>query len=256
MAFHGRVALVTGAASGMGRLSAERLARAGAQVAAVDLHAGPLAELAAAHPTLCAFPCDVADPAAVAALVKEVEAGLGPIDRVTHAAAIAPTGLLAEQPAEEVMRLMRINYGGTVNVALAALPGMLARGRGDLILYASLAGWLPSPWLGAYSATKFAVTAFAEVLHHENRGKGVRFACVCPPVVATPLLDQMGRGARDMIDASPKIEPEEVVDAIEDALERGRFLVFPGRGSSTVWRLRRFLPGLLWRRLHAMAPPR
>jgi short-subunit dehydrogenase len=137
-----------------------------------------------------------------------------------------------------------------VNVALATLPGMLARGRGDLIFYASLAGWLPSPYLGAYSATKFAVTAFAEVLYHENRGRGVRFACVCPRVVDTPLLDQMGPGATDMIDASPKIRPDEVVDAIEDALERGQFFVFPGRGTTMVWRLRRFLPGLIWRRVH------
>ena len=100
----------------------------------------------------------------------------------------------------------------------------------------------------------FAVTAFAEVLYHENRGKGVRFACVCPPVVATPLLEQMGRAARGMVDASAKIQPEEVVDAIEDALERGRFLVFPGRGTSVAGRLRRILPGLLWRRIHQLTP--
>jgi NAD(P)-dependent dehydrogenase (short-subunit alcohol dehydrogenase family) len=250
MAFHGRVALVTGAASGMGRLSAERLGRAGAQVAALDCNEAALRELGSAVPGVRPFACDVADAAAVAAVVKEVESQLGPIERVTHAAAIAPTGLLVEQPAEEILRLMRINYGGTVNVVHAALPAMLARGRGDVIFYASLAGWLPSPYLGAYSATKFAVAAYAEVLYHENRGRGVRFACVCPPVVDTPLLQQMGRGAREMIHGSPKIPPEEVVDAIEDALERARFWVFPGRGTTIAWRLRRMLPGLLWRRMH------
>jgi short-subunit dehydrogenase len=251
MAFHGRVALVTGAASGMGRLSAERLARQGAQVAAVDRNEAGLRELAAAAGAgVRAFPCDVADAAAVASLVSEVEAGLGPIDRVTHAAAISPSGLLAEQDAADVVRVMRINYGGTVNVVHAALPGMLARGRGDVIVFGSLAGWLPSPFLGAYSATKFAVNSFAEVLYHENRGRGVRFACVCPPAVDTPLLDQVKGAARAMVDSTPAIRPEEVLDAIEDALERGRFWVFPGRGTSVAWRLRRFVPGLLWRRLH------
>ncbi len=251
MAFHGRVALVTGAASGMGRLSAERLAREGAEVAAVNRNEPGLRHLAAAAGAgVRAFPCDVSDAAAVAGLMREVESTLGPIDRVTHAAAIAPSGLLAEQDAADVVRLMRINYGGTVNVMHAALPGMLARGRGDVILFGSLAGWLPSPWLGAYSATKFAVNVYAEVLHHENRGRGVRFACVCPPVVDTPMLDQMKDGAREMIAATPPIRPDEVLDAIEDALERGRFWVFPGRGTSVAWRLRRFLPGLLWRRLH------
>jgi hypothetical protein len=68
--------------------------------------------------------------------------------------------------------------------------------------------------------------------------------------VDTPLLQQMSAGALPMIESSPKIRPEEVLDSIEPALEENRLFVFPGRGTSTVWRLRRLAPALLWRRLH------
>ena len=81
---------------------------------------------------------------------------------------------------------MDINYSGVVNVAKAALPPMLERGEGDFISFASMAGWLPTLYMGAYDASKFAVVAFSEILYHENRNRGVRFACVCPPPVRTP----------------------------------------------------------------------
>ena len=247
MAFRGRVALVTGAGSGMGQLAAQRLADGGAHVAAIDVNEQGLEETAAGRSSVRTFCCDVTDRRGIQALVRGVEAELGAIDRVMNAAAIAPSGLLAEQDVETIQRVMDINYGGVVNVTKAVLPGMLERRSGDLVNFASLAGWLPSPHLGAYSASKFAVVAFSEVLHHENRNSGVRMACVCPPVVDTPLLAQ---ATAKSIASATMIQPEEVVDAIEDALERGEFWVFPGKGTRWVWRLRRFLPGLLWRRLH------
>jgi short-subunit dehydrogenase len=89
------------------------------------------------------------------------------------------------------------------------------------------------------------------VLYHENRNKGVRFACVCPPPVATPLLQQ-GRDTvwPKLLDEAPPIEPDEVLDAIERTLERDKFWVFPGRGTAAGWRARRWLPSLIWNRIH------
>jgi NAD(P)-dependent dehydrogenase (short-subunit alcohol dehydrogenase family) len=249
MAFRGKVALVTGAASGMGRLAARRLAAGGAQVAAFDVNEAGLretrGETAAIRPTVV----DVTDARAVAVAVRQVESELGPVDRVMNAAAIMPTERLLNQDADLINRIMAINYGGTVNVTMAVLPGMLSRGQGDLVNFASVAGWLPTLHFGAYNASKFAVVAFTEVLYHENRGRGVRFACVCPPPVATPLLDQ-AKSQPKILAEVPPIPPERVLDAIERDLERGRLMVYPDRNAAaTVW-LRRHLPRLTWWNVH------
>jgi NAD(P)-dependent dehydrogenase (short-subunit alcohol dehydrogenase family) len=251
MAFEGRVAFITGGGSGMGRLAARNLARDGALVAALDVSEAGLAETAQGCEGIATYRVDVTDAAAVAAAVKQVEADLGPIDRVYNAAAIMPTGTLLDQDLASIHQIMAINYGGVVNVAKATLPGMLARGRGDLVNFASMAGWLPVLYLGAYNASKFAVVAFSEVLYHENRGRGVRFACVCPPPVATPLLKQAEENVWPRIfDEAPPIDPQQVLDAIERTLEADRLWVFPGRGTKLAWRMRRWFPGVLWRRVH------
>jgi len=249
MAFQGKVALVTGAASGMGRLAARRLASGGAEVAALDVNEAGLRETRGDNARIRTFAVDVTDPRAVAETVRAVESALGPIDRVLNAAAIMPTDRLMDQDAELVNRILAINYGGTVNVTYAVLPGMLERRRGDLVNFASVAGWMPSLHFGAYNASKFAVVAFTEVLAHENRARGVRFACVCPPPVATPLLDQ-AKSQPKVLTQLPPIAPETVLDAIERDLERGKLMVFPDRNAAiTVW-MRRHLPGLLWRYIH------
>lgn len=245
-----RVLFITGAGSGMGQLSAQRALAEGWSVAAVDVNRAGL-DLLGDSPRLLKLPLDITDAAAVAAAVDQAERQLGPITRVVNAAAIMPLGRLTEQPLDTIHRIMAINYGGLVNVTRAALPNMLARGQGDFISYASMAGHWPILYFGAYSAAKAAVVAFTETLYHENRDSGVRFVCVCPPPVATPLLKQ----AHDtvwpkMLDQLPPISAESVLADIERALARGRFWSFPGPFSALVWRLRRWLPGLMWRQVH------
>jgi len=247
MAFHGKVALVTGAASGMGRLAAQRLASAGASVAALDVDEEGLRQTASGFRTVRSWAVDVSNGQALTTAVEEAERELGPIDRAVHAAAIMPTDLLLDQDRDTIHRVMEVNYGGTVNLTRATLPRMVERGAGDLVLFASLAGWVPAPHFGAYNASKFAVVAFADVLRQENRRSGVRFACVCPPPVETPLLAQATSNPKFLHRLRP-LSPDQVLNSVETALERGRFWVFPGRGTTLAWRARRLLPGLLWRR--------
>lgn len=249
MSFEGKVALITGAGSGMGRLASQRMSAAGATVVGLDLNEEGLRETARQCDRFEAVPLDVTDERATAEAVAKVEREVGPISRVMNAAAIMPTGLLLDQDARLVNRIMEINYGGTVNVTMAALPAMKARGEGDLVNFASIAGWYPSLHFGAYNASKFAVVAFTEVLHHENRGSGVRFACVCPPPVATPLLDQAKSNPK-ILEGMPPIEPGQVLDAIERDLGRGRLMVFPDRSSRMTYTLRRFLPRFMWSLSH------
>src|SRR6476659_1280625 len=130
MAFRGKVALVTGAASGMGQLAAWRLAAGDATVIAVDVNEEGLARTARRAPNVHTHLCDVTDHNGVEQLVKEVEAEHGPIERLMNAAAIAPAGPLLEQPFEEIQRLIEINYLGLVSLTKAVLPLMIDRHRG------------------------------------------------------------------------------------------------------------------------------
>lgn len=243
---------ITGAGSGMGRLAARRALEAGHQVAAVDVNAAGLADLGDSE-RLLKLTVDITQFEQVSAAVMRVEAHLGAIDRVVNSAAIMPLGLLTEQPNATIHRIMSINYGGLVNVAQAALPTMFGRGRGQFVSFSSSAGHIPVLYMGAYDASKSAVNAFTEVLHHENLGRGVQFCCVCPPPVATPLLDQARATVwPKMFDISPALTAAQVLDAMEDALARKVFWVFPGAKLRQVLFLRRLMPNLLWKKIHAI----
>ena len=250
MTRNGQVVLITGAGSGMGQLAARNMADAGANIAALDIDEAGLAQTAEGRPGITPLPCDVTNASAVAAAAKQVETEIGPIERVFAAAAIMPTGKLLDQDTATVQRIMDINYGGVVHPVHATLPAMLERGRGDLVLFASMAGWQPVLLLGAYNASKFAVVAFNEVLAHENRNRGVRFACVCPPVVATPLLDQAKDAWPKIFDEMKPINPQTVLDTIEKTLDDGSFWVFPGKTTRMGWRMRRWFPRLGWKQIH------
>jgi NAD(P)-dependent dehydrogenase (short-subunit alcohol dehydrogenase family) len=252
MAVEIKVALVTGAASGMGRKTAERLADRGVAVGALDVNTEGLAEVAAGRATLHPYTCDVSDLAAVEKVVDDIERNLGPIDRVVHCAAIMPGAPLLQHGAEMVTRVMRINYGGTVNVVQATLPRLLKRKRGDLICYGSVAAYALTPRLGAYCASKAAVNAFMEVLIHEQTDSGVRIHLACPPMVDTPLIKQAADdGPRSMRGAARNsklvAKPEVVVDAIENALESGSAISYPLFWAKFMYWTRRISPALLWR---------
>tara|TARA_R110000823_G_scaffold144958_4_gene275078 strand:- start:31 stop:756 length:726 start_codon:yes stop_codon:yes gene_type:complete len=236
----------------MGREAARRFAARGATVALFDVNTAGMQETSSGFDNIHAWPVDVTDFGAVRAAVAEVEARLGPVEALYNAAAIMPFGLLVEQDNAIIHKQMAINYGGLVNITQAVLPGMLARGRGDFVSFASMAGWIPMLKTGAYTASKFAVRAFTETLYHENLHSGVRFACVCPPAVATPLLQQ-GRDSdwpKMLEDQAAPIEPGAVIDAIESCLAKGKFFVYPTRDAKIGVLMRRFLPGLIWKQVH------
>jgi NAD(P)-dependent dehydrogenase (short-subunit alcohol dehydrogenase family) len=252
MAISKNVVLITGGGSGMGREAARRFAAEGATVALFDVNAAGMAETVGSFDSIHSWTVDMTDFAAVCAAVRAVEEKLGPVERLYNCAAIMPFGLLVEQPNAIIHKQMAINYGGLVNITQAVLPGMLQRGRGDFVSFASMAAIIPMIYSGGYTASKFAVRAFTETLYHENRNSGVRFACVCPPAVATPLLQQ----ARDTVwpkmleNQGTPIAPRVVIDAIEAALKKGKFFVYPNRDAKIGVFMRRLFPGLIWKQVH------
>ncbi|MFI6518904.1 SDR family NAD(P)-dependent oxidoreductase [Spirillospora sp. NPDC050679] len=211
-----RTALVTGAAGGLGALAAQRLAAAAWDVVAVDLDAAGLARTAGRSPNLHTRMCDVTDPAAVERVVAEA----GPVHRVVHAAAISPLGAALEQPLADVERVLRVDYLGTVHVARATMPGMLERGRGELIVFSSLAAWVPGHLTSAYAAAKAAVNAFVESLYQETAGGGVTIRCVCPRQVDTPMYRKIAAEHPAATAGMRGMPPGLVLDAVERSLAR------------------------------------
>ena len=251
MAFKGKVALITGGGSGMGRTAARLLAKQGASVAILDGNEEGLKETAESSDTIYPFVIDITDTDALHALVEQVERDLGPLDRIANAAAIMPFGKLLEQDPKVQLKLMQINYGGLVNVATAALPNMIQRGKGDFISFSSMSGVIPGLMMGGYCATKAAVQMYTEILYHENLNSGIRFVCACPPPVSTPLWKQAEATVMPkLIEGGETLTPEQVLEDIEQCLDAGEFLSMPGKGTKFGYKMRRFLPGQIWKHTH------
>ena len=250
-----KTALVTGAASGMGRMTAQRLAAAGYRVAAVDLNEAGLAETSHRSPNMNTYTCDVSDPAAVGAVVDKVRAELGPIEHLVHAAALCRVGSALTHDVSEMRRVMEVNYLGTINLCQAVIPAMKVAGSGTVVLFASLAGWLPSPGLGAYSASKFAVVGYTDVLSRNSPGP-VCGCSVCPPHVETPLLDGIRETDAAVVAGQSGMSPEKVLDVMEKALANPKspLFVFPGQARPLVL-ARRFVPNLLRKQVARMVTP-
>mgnify|MGYP000002878991 CR=1 FL=1 len=255
MAYTGNVALVTGGGSGMGRVAAQTFASSGAKVAIFDLNSAGMQETAHSHGSIHSYTVDITSADAVNAAVAQVEQELGPIDRVLNCAAIMPFGKILEQEAAVIHKLMDINYGGFVNITKATLPQMIERGAGEFVSFASMAGIQPALMMGAYNATKAAVAMLTEVVYHENRDSGVKFACVCPPPVATPLLQQGKDTAWPKLmqqQEGTELQPIEVIEEVEASLAKGEFWVFPGKSTRMGYRMRRWFPNYTWNYIHKL----
>ena len=195
MRFAGRIAVVTGAASGIGKATALRLAAEGAAVAAVDRHLAGAEETAAAirarDGRARAYACDVADSAQVAAAAQAIVADLGPVDVLANVAGIgdAVGTDITELDDARWNQVLAVNLSGAFFWCRALLPGMAARGRGAVVSVSSLAGRSKSANGGpAYTASKAGVLGLTRHLAFDYGPRGVRVNAICPGGVDTPLL--------------------------------------------------------------------
>jgi 3-oxoacyl-[acyl-carrier protein] reductase len=204
-----RTALVTGGSRGIGRATCVRLAQAGASVAinyasdeAAARDALRLVEAEGARGQI--VQADVSDPAEVARMVGETERGLGPVDLMVTAAGIAPTEVKGEVPFETWRQVMAVNLDGTFLSVMAVKDGMIARGFGRIVCFASIAGLRPRPAMLAYGTSKAAVIGFARSCS-EAFAPAVRINCIAPGLIDTDMPARSLTPAirQRMVDATP-----------------------------------------------------
>jgi short-subunit dehydrogenase len=220
----GRVIIVTGASSGIGRATAVRLARGGAKVVACARDVERLEEVAAETPGIEPRRCDVTSAQERAALVDGVLARHGRIDALVNNAGVGWEGLVEEMESGDVEQLVNTNVTALIDLTRLVLPGMLERGAGHIVMTSSSAGWISFPPLTVYAATKFAVEGFVEGLRREVWHRGVVVSTVNPGPVATEWLAR-SQGYQPaegdpQVRRNPGVPPEWVAAAIERSLRR------------------------------------
>jgi NAD(P)-dependent dehydrogenase (short-subunit alcohol dehydrogenase family) len=226
-----KVIIVTGGAGGIGSALGRRFVAEGARVVVLADRDGARAEEAAAAigPAARGTGCDVADDAAVAALIDEVEGDDGPIDLYCANAGIgAGTGV--EAPDSEWNEVWRVNLMSTVVAARHLVPRWVERGGGYLLVTASAAGLLTSLGDAAYTATKHAAVGLAEWIWITYGDRGVKVSCLCPQGVRTNMVfgkQAEGHLATEQVKKLGVIEPEEVAAAVVEGLADERFLILP-----------------------------
>ena len=204
----GAVAVVTGAASGVGRAVAADLAAQGARVAAVDVAPDGLAEtvrmLEAEGHKAHALTADVTEAARVEGLFDEAETLLGPVTTVVSAAGTLTTGPVADCADHDWHRMMAVNATGVFNVGRAAARRMGPRGHGHLVTIASNAAGVPRSGMAAYAASKAAAVAFTKSLGLELAPLGVRCNVVSPGSTDTPMLRAMAPDPEALVNGDPE----------------------------------------------------
>ena len=220
----GRVAVVTGGASGIGAALVAALSAAGARVAVNDL-AAVGAERVAARAGGVAVPGDAASEAGVRDLLAATEDRLGPVDVYFANAGVGFAGG-PEAPLADWQESWRVNVMAHVIAARQLLPGWLAAGRGHFVATVSAAGLLSMPGSAAYSVTKHGALAFAEWLALTYAHRGIRVQAICPQGVRTPMLAASG-AVGDLVLGAAAIGPEQVADLVVGSLAAGPFLLLP-----------------------------
>lgn len=250
-----KVVLITGASSGVGRATARLLAAQGYTVFGTSrIPAG--AELV---PNLTMLALDVQSDASVAACVNAVSSQAGQVDVLVNNAGYELAGALEETSLEEAKAQFETNFFGVVRMVKAVVPSMRRQGQGRIINIGSLSGLAPIPFMGMYSASKFAVEGYTEALRLELKPLNVHVSLIEPGFLKTPMMDKR-QVAAERIDAyepwrqrafnairaseetgpGPDLVAATVLKVISSTTPRLRYVI--GRQANVISRLRQFLP--------------
>jgi len=249
-----RVAVITGAASGIGRALARAFAARGTALALCDLDETGLAETA----STCTVPLitarvDVADAASVAAFAERTLKELGGADLVINNAGVTTCQTFIDMTRGDFEWVMNVDFWGVVNGCRAFLPHLLERGSGHLVNISSIFGIIGYPTQSAYCAAKFAVRGFTESLRQELKGTGVAVVCVHPGGIRTNIVRRARfyktvAGHDDhatfirRFEAMAGTSPERAAEAILTGIAKGRSRIRIGADAHLLDRVARLFP--------------
>jgi NAD(P)-dependent dehydrogenase (short-subunit alcohol dehydrogenase family) len=249
------VAIVTGAASGIGRALAALLVEQGAAVVLADVdEAG--ARSAADELGGTAAALDVTDAGAVGRLVDSVVAERGRLDLMFNNAGIGAGGPVEDLDLATWRRVIDVDLMGVVNGVAAAYPVMVRQGHGHIVNTASLAGLIPAPMLTPYAAAKHAVVGLSVSLRVEAAAHGVRVSAVCPGPVETPLLDQGGPvNARKLLTNAlgPAYPADRLAADVLAGVAENRALIVAPESARGAWQMFRGAPEEMMAGMEAQA---
>jgi NAD(P)-dependent dehydrogenase (short-subunit alcohol dehydrogenase family) len=255
----GRVAVVTGAAKGIGRATALELAALGAKVAGCDTDAAALeatlAECRALGAATFGARVDVADAAELQGFAERVEGDLGPTFCLINNAGVGVSGGFFDTEPADWEWLLRVNLGGVIHAVRAFAPFLRQRGAGRIVNVASASGYCNLPSLAAYGTTKYAVVGLSEALRAELLPWGVTVGVVCPGLVQSSILESARiRGVADVEAERRALQalyrrrgaaPEQVAKVIVSAAKTGKALVPATSDAWLLYLTKRFVPSAL-----------
>ncbi len=226
--FEGKVVLITGASSGIGRATAIEFAREGASTVLVSRSREKLQkvaeEISKFNSDVLVVPTDVSSPEQVSNMVDEVVSHFGGIDVLFNNAGTSYVGAIEDKGfLSNAKKMMDADYFGTVNVTTEVLPVMRRQGLGHIMNMSSVVGKKAFPHFGGYSAAMHAISGFTDALRQELRGSGINVSTIHPALTQTPLLDNVG--PEDMPPPFRRLTPipvESVAKAVLDGIEHNR----------------------------------
>ncbi|MGV8169269.1 MAG: SDR family NAD(P)-dependent oxidoreductase [Candidatus Nanoarchaeia archaeon] len=228
MEFKNKVAVITGASSGIGKQVAYDLASLGCKVVLIGRDKDKLskvkADISKLDKEVLAISCDVSNRKHVEEMAKQVIEKMKRVDIVVNAAGFGKWKSFEDSTIEEIEEMMKTNYFGTIYVSKAFLQTLRESDEGHLVNIASMAAFNGIPKFSAYCASKSAVLSFSESLYNEIYGTRFNVTCVCPGAVNTHFFDDPSFGEENKI-PKKSITPEEVSKAIIDAIRKKKFLV-------------------------------
>ena len=222
--FQGKVAAVTGSASGIGRASAEALLAGGARVVLVDRDAAGLAAMQAQHgDAVIPLQLDLLDAAQCKSLVPRVLELAGRLDILHANAGLYVGGDLVDADTDAIDRMLHLNINVVMKNVRDVLPHMIARGSGDILVTSSLAAHYPTPWEPVYASSKWAIDCFVQTTRRQVFKHGIRVGAISPGPVMTGLLaDWPADKLAEARASGSLLDPAEVGEVITFMLTRPR----------------------------------